>query len=301
MRRSIALVTILLVGGCSDASPRGGESATQAFDVAEPAPATAAEETAPSSRAAGPNVAPTAAPGVAFNYRYAFRLPSQRVASVQEQHARACEQLGVARCRITDMRYRVVNDRDVEGMLGFKLEPGLARRFGQAGAELVARSEGMLTESTITGTDVGTSIRTAGRNIAEMAEELARIEAQLRQRGLVAERRAQLEYEAQQLRQAIRASQAQRQENQESLATTPVVFNYGSGNLVPGFDSRPSLTRAAARGWDNFVEGIALIFLIAVTLLPWAALALIGWGLWRLLRARIGVLGAEPTPEPEIN
>ena len=79
------------------------------------------------SRAGGPNVGPTAAPGVAFNYRYAFRLAAPRIAAVQEQHAQLCERLTVARCRITGMRYRVVNERDIEAMLAFKLDPAVAR------------------------------------------------------------------------------------------------------------------------------------------------------------------------------
>src|SRR5687768_4702153 len=167
-------------------------------------PEEGASQTAPSP----PNVAPTAAPGIAFNYRYAFRLPGQRVSEVQEQHARACEQLGVSRCRIIGMRYRVVNDRDVEAMLAFKLAPSLARRFGQAGVELVTRSQGMLFDSEISGTDVGSAIRATGRSIADMSEDLARVEARLRQRGLSVGERMHAEDEAQQLRQSIRAARA---------------------------------------------------------------------------------------------
>jgi hypothetical protein len=235
---------------------------------------------------AGPAVSPTAAPGVAFNYRYAFRLPAERIAQVQEQHARACEQLGTSRCRITGLRFRVVNDRDVEAMIVFKLEPGIARRFGRQGAELVARSEGMLIDSEISGTDVGTTSRAAGRSIAEMSEELARIEARLRERGLTAAERTNLEYQAQQLRQSIRGQQANREEQQESLATTPMAFTYGSGDLVPNLDTRPSFGRSAARAWDNFIEGVGILFIIAVTLLPWALLGLLGWGAFVLARRR---------------
>ena len=71
---------------------------------------------------------PTAAPGVAFNYRYAFRLAAQRVAEVQEQHAQMCERLAVARCRITGMLYRVVNDATSRPGSRFKLDPAIARR-----------------------------------------------------------------------------------------------------------------------------------------------------------------------------
>ena len=294
MRRSLGIMTLLLAAGCSQQparettpEPRSAdvqESAAPSSEMSPPPPVSTTDQRGMAP--AGPNVSPTAAPGVAFNYRYAFRLAPQRVGQVQEQHARACEQLGISRCRITGMRYRVVNDRDVEAMLAFKLDPSLARRFGQAGADLVTRSEGMLIESEITGTDVGTTIRAAGRNIEELTEELNRLEARLRQRGLSADEKSRLEYEAEQLRQQIRANRANREEQQESLATTPVVFQYGSGDLVPGFDTRPSLRRAAERAWDNFVEGVAMMFIIFVTLLPWALLALLVWGVVRTVRRR---------------
>jgi len=180
------------------------------------------------------------------------------------------------------MRFRVLSDRDVEAMLAFKLEPSIARRFGRAGADLVSRSEGMLIDSEISGTDVGTAIRASGRTIAELSEELERIEARLGQRGLSSAERTRLDYEAQELRRTIRAQQASREEQQESLATTPMVFTYASGALVPNLDSRPTFGRSAARAWDNFVEGIGILFIIFVTLAPWALLALLGWGIFRL-------------------
>ncbi len=270
------------------AAPPPPPSAMPAPPVAAPtAPLARPEEGGSRMAPSPPNVAPTAAPGVAFNYRYAFRLPGQRVSEVQEQHARACEQLGVSRCRIIGMRYRVVNDRDVEAMLAFKLAPSIARRFGQAGTELVARSEGMLFDSELSGTVVGTASRATGRSIAEMSEDLERVEARLRQRGLSVGERMQAEDEAQQLRQSIRAARANREDQQESLATTPVVFQYASGDLVPSFDTRPSLARAASRAWDNLLAGLSLIMIMLVTLLPWLAIGLVAWWLGRALMRRL--------------
>ncbi|HMN84711.1 MAG TPA: hypothetical protein PKA74_01795, partial [Bauldia sp.] len=67
-------------------------------------------------------LAVTAAPGVAFNYRYAFSLPAGQIAAAQEAHAAACEQLGIARCRITGMRHQLLGENRVEAMLAFKLD-----------------------------------------------------------------------------------------------------------------------------------------------------------------------------------
>lgn len=301
MRRLLPLSILLLAASCGSPD-QGAREDMASYDVAQNATEATEEMAADSpatSRApsAGPNVSVTAAPGVAFNYRYAFRLAGDRIAAVQEQHARTCEQLGIARCRISGMRYRVINDRDIQARLEFKLDPAIARRFGQAGVEAVTRAEGRLVDAEISGTDVGTTIRAAGRNIAELTEELERIEQRLA-RGVRAGERSQLEYEAQQLRQQIRANQASRQTQQESLATTPMVFEYGSGDFVPGYDTGPSFRRAAERAGDNFLQGVYVLFVVIVTLLPWALIALLLWVGFRYLRRHFGARDTEaPTAE----
>ena len=250
-------------------------------------PQVQAEGAAPpaQSRDAGPNVSPTAAPGVAFNYRYSFRLPSERIAEVQERHAATCEQLGVRRCRITGMLYRVVGENDVEAMLSFQLDPAIARHFGRAGVQAVTQAEGMLTESMITGEDVGSNIQRTSRDIAQMREELRGIEAQLGRGDLAPAERPRLEAQARELRAAIEAAQNDNADQGELLATTPMTFNYGSGQFAPG-QQRPSLRVALDRAVDGFLYGGTLLLVILITLLPWAAAGLIAWGLVVLIRRR---------------
>jgi hypothetical protein len=252
----------------------------------------APSDPAPIRSVAGPSVAPTAAPGVAFNYRYAFRLPAQRIAAVQEQHAQLCERLTVARCRITGMLYRVAGEHDIEAMLALKLDPAIARHFGRQGVDAVVRAEGMLTESEISGTDAGESIRAAGRSLAELERELARLDVRLA-RNLPAEERTRLDYDAQQLRAQIRALRDSREAQQESLATTPMLFRYGSGELVPGFAERPTLGQTVRRAGDTFVAAATMLLIVLITLLPWlVALALI----WLLCRAVWRRIPMPPVP-----
>ena len=293
MRRALPLIALLLATACGGGGERRESSESlSTFDVAE--------EAAPVHMdAAGPAVVPTAAPGVAFNYRYAFRLPGERIASVQEQHAQACERLGLARCRITGMRYRLVNDEDVEGMLAFKLDPTIARQFGKTGIDAVAKAEGMLIDSEISGVDAGAAIQQANRTGAQLADDLSRIEEQLGRSGLSGEERARLQSEAQQLRQSIRANAAAREERQESLATTPVVFQYGSGELVPGFDDGSPIGNAIEQAGENFLGGIALMLVFLVTLLPWALLLLLVWWIVQKLRPRLAARGPAAVPAEE--
>ena len=304
MRKSLALTALALtLGSCGrqdreQGSVFNGTSADAAPPAQQrspapppPPPVTSSSESLQTFDAAeeppsgGPNVSPTAAPGVAFNYAYAFRLEAQRIAAVQERHAAMCEQLGPDRCRITGMLYRVRNETDIEARLSFKLEPSIARQFGREAASVVTQAEGMLVESQISGTDVAPTIRQAGRSIAQMEEELRRVEARLRGR-LSGGDRSSLEYEAQQLRQSIRAAQQNREDAQESLANTPMTFVYGSGDLVPGFDTRRPVRDAVEQAGENLIAGVAILFVLLITLLPWAALGLLVWFVVRLVQRR---------------
>jgi hypothetical protein len=269
MRRSFPFLVLLLATAACSKSGTDRISNTQSAQ--EPSPAVSYDTSgsaAPAGRASlagGPNVGVTAAPGVAFNYNYQFSLPPTEIAGVQEQHAQMCEQLTVAHCRITGMFYRVNNAHNVEAMLAFKLDPAIARLFGRNGALRVVDAHGMLIESEITGTDVGTQIHAANRSIAELQGDLQRIEAQLRAPRLDLDEKARLEDQAQQLRETIRAGTTQRDEAQESLATTPMTFRYASGE--------PTLGQSLQDTGQSFLASAAVLLRILIALLPWALAA----------------------------
>ncbi|HEX8534161.1 MAG TPA: hypothetical protein VF662_08340 [Allosphingosinicella sp.] len=280
MRRFVPLTALLLAtaacgGGGREQETRTTSQDLQTFDVAESPPGVTAPAPPPppvsrSQTNGGPSIGPTAAPGIAFNYRYAFRLPGERISAVQEQHAAACEKLGLDRCRITGMRYRLLGEEDVEAFLAFKLDPAIARQFGKNSIESVTRAEGMLVDSEISGEDAGADIERATRNVSQLEEDLRRIETQLARPGLRAAERAELQIQADQIRGSIRATRANREERRESLAKTPMVFQYGSGDVAPGFDNRSPLKTALKDAQENFVSGFATLLVILVTLLPWA-------------------------------
>jgi len=285
MRAPLPFLVLLLAGTAACDQPQSRGSTNHALMVREepvalpsisyePPPADPAP---PHPRVAAPDIAPAAAPGVAFHYRYAFRLAAPRIATVQEAHARFCERLTMARCRITGMLYRVVGPDEIEARLELKLDPAIARRFGRESAEAVVRAEGMLTESEISGIDAGTGIRAAGRDIAEAAAELARIESRLRMLRAEASERPQLEDQAEQLRARLRALRDSREAQQESLATTPMAFVYGSGGIAQSVGQAPSVRQAAKRAGENFLGGVNILLILAVTLLPWAVAGLLAW------------------------
>ena len=234
----------------------------------------------------------TSAPGVAFNYSYAFRLPGNRISQVQEAHAAACEKLGIDKCRITGMRYRLVDQKDVQAMLALRLDPKIARQFGKEASSVVEKSDGMLVDQEITGEDVGSRISGATKTQAALRDELQKIQDELNRkvpmvRGSVAPQaavdRQSLLDRAEDIRRQLRELDDSKQSDNEALSGTPMVFNYGSGSVVPGFDVRSPIKDALQTSADNFVGGLAAILVILITLLPWVLIGwLIVWGVRRV-------------------
>ena len=111
---SALLVLALAISGCGPA-PQGDRGSTAQQTRGEPAQEAAAD----ALLEAPAGVAVTAAPGVAFNYRYAFSLPAERISAAQEDHAASCEKLGIARCRITGLRYQLLGEGRIVAMLAF--------------------------------------------------------------------------------------------------------------------------------------------------------------------------------------
>lgn len=270
MRRSAILLAPCLLVACGEKPVERAAEEAPAMEVRH--------DSAP------PGIAPSAAPGVAFSYRYAFRLPADRIGAVQEKHAQACEKLGIDRCRIVGMRYRLVDEENISAMLAFKLEPGLARQFGKDGIAAVTEAEGMLVDSEITGEDAGATITAARRAETRLREERQRIEARLKQPGLKDAERESINDRLEELQRLLNASQTGRAEAQESLATTPMVFDYGSGELVPGFDGRSPIAKAFTTAGELLVGAVATMIVVTGALLPIAiliALLLLGWRLAR--------------------
>ena len=239
---------------------------------------------AASDTAGAPGIAVTAAPGVAFNYRYGFRLPPRAIAAVQEAHASTCEKLGIARCRITGMDYRVVGENDIRGSLHFKLDPAIARAFGKRGIDIVQDAKGTLVSAEITGTDAAEAIERAGGTQAEAAAAVARADAALARSGASAEERAELQRQRAAAATAARDAAATAADNRASLARTPMTFDYESGDAVRGFDTSAPLTSALDTMVASGQVTLAVLLGIVAIFGPPAIVFVIGLLLWRRMR-----------------
>jgi hypothetical protein len=288
--RKAPVLAVTLLAACSQPQTQREQADLKTYEVSEPPPGEAAPPPPPvatrdanaSADAGGPNISVTAAPGVAFNYRYAFRLQNARIQAAQETHAAMCEKLGVTRCRITGMRYSLVNERDVTASLELKVDPAIARQFGKDATKAVTDAEGMLVDQQISGVDAGSSIQRANRGRAELQDELDRVNRELARPGLSNAVRDRLLSEASSLRSQMNALGAQKEADEESLAKTPMAFHYGSGDTIPGFDEATPLRDAIKQAGYNFLSALGFLIVALASLLPW--LLLIGLGVWAYRR-----------------
>ncbi len=304
-KRTTLPVIVLLaasVAACSSESTnqrsQSRNGTTAAYDSAnvEDAPADLSADRSAVSQGAGPAISPDTAPDVAFRYNYAFRLAAARVAEAQQEHQRLCARYTIDRCRITGMSYRAANEEDVEASLSFSVDPAIAAEFGREGVQAVLNAEGSLAGSEIEGTDVGGSLRESGRSLSDLRARLQRAELRLRASG--EDEKGQLELEVQSLRQQISALEARRETDSRSLATTPMIFRYGSGNLAPGPAQAPTLREAVADTSDDFMTSLTVLLVILIRLLPWAVAGLLIWAAIAFLRRRL--VPKAPAVDPAI-
>lgn len=236
---------------------------------------------APDRDGAGETV--SSAAGVAFSYRYDFRLPSGRIAEAQEAHAQACERLSPARCRITGMTYRLDDVGQANASLDLRLAAPIARTFGRRGVQGIEAAGGALTGAEITGTDTTPLIDAASTNRADAGADRAELDRQLVRpdltRGMrddLIERRSALDRVARENRSAITTAQ-------ESVRTTPVSFTYRAGTGV-GLMAR--LSQAAQDGYASLTWTIGSVLTLIAYLAPPLIFMLLVAMLWHRLGRR---------------
>lgn len=276
MKKSILLFPAIFAIAACGAGQDSGE-APQSNAASETVAADAMSEGAGDAPKIGANVAP----GVAFDYRYAFALPEAAISDVQSRHAALCENLGITRCRVTGMRYQRDDDGEIAANLDFRLDPALAHGFARGATEIVEAADGRLADSRIAGEDAGSHIVATDKTLTGIDQELARIDAQLKIPALSKEVRGRLVEEAQRLRAERRELERERGGKVESLATTPVSFTYAESGGVLGMDDRSPFNRAARTSSSSFMAMVEVVLTLAGALAPWA---LLGGGVWWVVR-----------------
>jgi hypothetical protein len=271
----LAGVVALALVGCSEQSSEHAE-ASGAANTEVPA---AAEESA--DAAAAPRISIEAAPGVAFGYAYSFRLADEQIARVQEEHAAACETLGIQRCRIVDVRYQLSDEKLVEAQTQFKLDPGIARKFGANAIASVERAEGVLADASVAGEDVGTEILASQQRSAGSEAEIARLEGRLKSGGLDKRERAELLAQISQLRGQLGDERQSRRTGEARIAWTSVAFNYVSDGGLPGIGHENPFANAGEALVRSGSTALTFVLTLGAAILPWGILLALLAAAWR--------------------
>lgn len=259
-----AAIMGFLAASCSQREERTSED-LKTFDVS-------ADSSAGESAPAAPGIVPTAAPGVAFSYRYGFRLPDANISAAQEAHAAACEKLGLTKCRITGMTYQLDERDRVDATLALSIDPLQARSFGKEAITVVEQQDGRLRYAEITGEDQNPALDEAARRQGDANKTISQLEADLA-KAKGENERVQIREQIRQLRAEIQAAQASAVDSEAKIQRTPMTFNYaGGGASGRGFAGE----NPAQEAWYLFVDSLATMVSVALKLLavalPWLVL-----------------------------
>lgn len=263
MRVVWVMAALALLAGCDNA----GSKTPAAKDKSEFASAADAEA--------------FAATGTGFDYRYAYRLPGQRLKGVLQSNADACDRLGPARCRILSMRYRVDDSNHTKAVLTIRIDPSIARNYGDAVTNNVTGSDGVLVDTEITGSDATTAARSTAV-VTRLRERLSNAQSARTPEG--AARALRIQAALSEIAES-EASQGQ------TLATAPLLITYESSNALTGLGSSDANFRNAGQTLQNT---LAQLVVILASVGPWLLLMLLVVLVLRWIIHGRAVGGSEP-------
>lgn len=219
--------------------------------------------------ASAANAEAFASTGTGFDYRYAYRLPGAKVKGVLQSNADACDRIGPARCRILAMRYRVDDGNRTRAVLTVRIDPSIARQFGDAVTRNVASTYGVLTDTEISGTDS----TAAARSLAVVKRLQDQLQNARASTAPDAQPRVARLQNALAVIAEVEASQGQ------TLATVPMLFTYESSSALSGLGSSEANFQTAGQTLENSVAQLVqllasvgpwcLLMLVVVLLLRW--------------------------------
>ena len=272
IKRCTVLVGALLLAACSQSESESSGPGIEAVAEAEMAEGVDAMD----AEAESSDEIPTSRPQIAYSYSYAFRVPADRIAGVQERHADMCLKLGNNTCRIVSM------DRDgsegdyASGTLQIAVAADRARAFGQSLAKVTEGAGGEQTGASISGEDLSKQIvDTEARLRARRVLRDRLMEVLETRRGSVAEL-VEAERSVAQVNEEIDQAQSWLAEMRQRVALSVMTIDYRSDAPSEGGFTDPIRTAIGSFGTIiGAVIGI-LITVLAVAI----PLGLVGGLVW---------------------
>jgi hypothetical protein len=200
--------------------------------------------------------------GSAVDYRYAYRLPSDRLKAVLQSNADACDRLGPTRCKIDAMRYSVDETNRIRAVLTLRIDPTIARAYGEATTKAVTGADGVLVNTDIAGAEA----TTAARSIAV----IDRLRDQLKNAEAIAAsdspNAAAAKALAERTRGALDTIAESEAKQGQTLATAPMLLTYESSTALTGLGSADANFRSAGQSLEN---SLARLLIVLAAIGPW--------------------------------
>jgi hypothetical protein len=165
MKKAILMscAAALVLAACSEASDDYASYETASADSAMTSSEAMAD--ASSERASGAlapldtrGELPATLPKIAYVFNYAFRLPGNDIAALQQKHADLCEAQGPYTCRILSMSHSGEEGEYASGRLQLAVASDKARGFGARLSGLAEDAGGEQVSATIEGEDLSKAV-----------------------------------------------------------------------------------------------------------------------------------------------
>jgi hypothetical protein len=276
MRIVLASTTCLCLAlaACSQASGPKAAEKLNAYDVAPASP--------PGDAAKGGEAATTpltvTLPQIAYDYKYSFRLPTDRVASTQQAHIASCDKLGLARCQLVSSESS--SGGGSAASLKLRVASDVARRFGASLVDSVAKAGGRAVDQSISAEDVSKEISDTNARIRQRELLVQRLTQILQSRTGKVSELVEAERSVAAAQEELDHAKAWLTQLQGRVAMSDVEIDYAAA-VVDGPDQGP-LGETIGQSWWFFTSALYAILRLLIFLAPWAV---IGSGIFIGVRA----------------
>lgn len=276
----VALLLIAALAACNNSNQEASSQSgtTMKFDVAEEPPAS---EATPAQTGGAP--VEVALPQIAYTYSYTFRLRSDAVTSIQERHAKMCEALGPARCRVVDLKRSAGSGDYVTGSLTLQVAAPIAGRFGEELVASAAAVEGETIDRGIAAEDLSKQIIDTSARIKTKEILVERLTKLLETRSGNIAQAVEAERAINGAQEELEQARAWLAEMRGRVAMSTFQIEYQSGAPLGGGFSDP-IREAFAGVGEMTGRNVAIAITLVAAILPWALLLALTLGLYRRFR-----------------
>jgi hypothetical protein len=251
------LASVLALTACSKQAPGGGTE-QRTFDVAEEAPA---------AKPAAAKAIKVSMPQIAYVFRYAFELPTDRISTVIQQHIAACDRMGPARCRTLDMQSGTSDGKATGGTLKLIVAAGEARAFGARLGQAAVAGGGKQSESSIEAEDLSKQIVDTEARLRSKQALAERLMGLLKTRNGPVADLIEAERSVAAVQEEIDAAQSWLAEARGRLAMSTFEISYRPVDAAGGFVE--PLESSLQRMSTFFGQSVSLLITLVAVLLPW--------------------------------